>query len=111
MSKATRKTREAVLTRNPNASDEALVCADEYDEVKEVELLSKSEGGRVLMNRLLDTIASGVDTINTTYKTGTHAELIAVCADLIANVNMYRAMYRSEKKSEELRAILEEALK
>jgi len=110
MSKATRKTREAVLTRNPDASDEHLQLADLYDDASEVALLSKSEGGRILMKRLLDVIAGEIDNINTTYRTGTHAELVSVCASLVANVNMYKALSRAGKNAEELKTIVEDAI-
>jgi len=58
--------------------------------------LALSDGGKLLIVTLSKEVTSAVDSISSGYKDYTHQELIAVCANLKARIDLLRALTRAE---------------
>lgn len=104
------KTREVVRSKKPNATSDDLLIADQYDTVKEVAIFSKTEGGKILIERSLKDVVSTIFQVTNSYKTATHAELQGLCASLEANLNLYQVLSQSEKNADAFKRDLEEIM-
>lgn len=83
---------------------------DEIDEKHDLSTLSKSAGGKLLLETLSKDLVLSLDRLASNYKTMTHIEMIASCASLYNSLNMHRAISRATTQKETLEKILETAL-
>lgn len=80
---------------------------DDIGKYKAIEALLNFEGGKLLVETAHKDIVNSMDLLASSYKTATHADLIALCANLKANLDMLR-VFKNAKTNREL---AEEALK
>lgn len=78
-----------------------------------LEAVKNSEGGQLITSALKNDIITAIDKISRIYKTGNHAELMAVSAELSEKIALYRTISRSSTNKklalQELQAILDES--
>jgi hypothetical protein len=80
------------------------------DKFLALDILAKTEGGKVITSSLLKDITSTIDNLASRYKDATHIELLRLCADLNAKLSLYRALTRAGKHKEMIDDIIAEAL-
>lgn len=86
----------------------------ELDEVKKLDVLADSEGGKLLVKALLTDIVNGIDSLTMSFSTATHIELISNIAKIKERLNIVRSLTRAKKNkeflSDELRDLLEQEI-
>lgn len=70
--------------------------------------LAKSEGGKELIARQKELLVSLTSEIVNSYATKSHAELIAVCAKLSANLGLYQLLTKIDEQIEAIEALYDE---
>lgn len=85
--------------------------ADDVQKYAAISSVANQEGGRILIGALIEDVITGVESAAYGYSTKTHAELMAVCAGLKANLDLMRILVRSHRNKDDARAALAEALK
>lgn len=85
---------------------------DEVKKYKSLDVISKSEGGEILIDDLKQKIADNVNTLDISFLTISEAQLRALCANLSALLGVLRLLTQAEKnakvKTEDLEKLLEE---
>lgn len=104
------KTRDAIKAKNPEVSAEVLADADKYDKVKDIAIFADTEGGKILKESAMKDVLAVIYSIVNTYQTASHAELVARCATLNANINLWSVLAQSKKDAELFKRDLEQAL-
>lgn len=74
---------------------------------KEIDAVSLTKGGKKIVQSLKQDILNGVENLTRSYKTSTHMELVALCADLGAKLSLYQVLTNAKKNIEALEKILE----
>lgn len=105
-----KKTANQLLKENPDLDPAIVGIAEELDEKHALSALADTEGGKLLLNSLLVDIASIVGMLRTTYKDGSHIDVITLCARLDSTLSMYQALKRARANTEQLKEILADAL-
>lgn len=79
---------------------------------KALEVLAESEGGEILLASLATSVESSMEDLASSYKTATHAELIASCAKLSEQMLMWKVITNANKNKKfalaELKRLKEE---
>ena len=73
--------------------------------------LAKTDGGKLLIANALQDLEGAINRLSVEYRTASHIELIALCAQLDNRLALYKALTRAESNLIKLDAIIEEALK
>lgn len=81
---------------------------DKSKKYGDIAVFADSVGGKQLADTVKIDIVNTISAIMQSYKTLSHPELIAICADLKANVNMLRVLKNAKKNKEEVDLMLEE---
>jgi hypothetical protein len=97
------------LKDSPNEDVKDL--ANETDKYFALEVLSESEGGKIVINSHIKDIVNTIDTLSAKYKALTHIEMVALCADMKTKIDVVRTLTRAKKNRIALQDALEEALK
>jgi hypothetical protein len=79
---------------------------DDIVSFKEIDAVGASKGGKKIIKGLREDIINVTDTLARDYKTTTHMELVALCADLSAKLAVYRVLTNAKKNIEALEDIL-----
>lgn len=91
-------------------NDHVRYLAEQGDLAHNIKTIADSEGGKATMQLLLRDVVSRVYALSTQYKTASHAELMALCADLSSHLQLAKLYVNAEDSLAELDAQLEEAL-
>lgn len=75
-----------------------------------LKLLAESDGGKVITDALLADISSTIERLSSEYRTGSHFDLVRLCADLNSRLSLYRALTRAEKKLKAINEIIADAI-
>lgn len=70
--------------------------------------LSKSEGGKYLIENQKKVVMSVVDNLANNYQDRTHSELITLCAKLSANLSLLQLLSGIDKQIKAIEEVLEE---
>lgn len=95
----------------PEFEEELGQKADELDKAHALSVLAQTEGGKLLVEALVSDVISDISTISSRYKVLSHAELMAYCAALNANLTVMLSITRSKRNKDALQEQLEEMLK
>lgn len=90
---------------------EAAEVAAELDSAAALSTVSESKGGKILISALQSDVVDVIDTLGNKFKTLTHIELIALCAELKTKLDFMRSLSRAKKNKEYLNELLEEKLR
>ena len=86
----------------------------ELDTFKDLDILSKSKGGEILLTNLLKDVVANVDTLCLDYKKLNLQEFIGLSAQMKEKLDIVRILTRAEKNkqflSDEMKRLAEEAL-
>jgi hypothetical protein len=82
----------------------------ERDEKQALKALADQEGGQIVIAAVLSDITRFVTQLTSEYRTGSHFDLVRICADLNASLSLYRSLTRAEKHVKEIDEIIKEAL-
>jgi len=104
MSKLPNKKKRGNLTEDQNE------IAEELDKIVPLDILSKSEGGQILMKNLLIDVVSDIESLCIKYDRLTLQEFVALCADLKVRLDVARVIARSEEKKRQLQEEFEKTL-
>lgn len=85
--------------------------ADSLDKAHALDVMAQTEGARVLVDSLVSDIISTINSLANRYKTMSHTEMIAYCAELQANLGVLFAIRRAKPNRAALEESLAEALK
>jgi hypothetical protein len=93
---------------------------EKTEEVKEIEkdldkalaldVLAKSQGGKLLMRGCLIDVVGDVDALSMGYMTLTMQQFVGLCADMKRAMDTYRALSRAPKNRAALQEMLKEAI-
>lgn len=100
------KTKLEKIKENP----EATLIADELDKFSAIEAVYMSNGGKILFKSLMKDSIGSIESLMSKYKTLTHIEMIAICAELKSNIDLARVLKKSEKNKKQAQEDLEQAL-
>lgn len=88
--------------------------SDEFDAFNALDILSTSEGGKILIKSLTKDVMGTLETIVLKYNTLTHIEFIAYSAKIKEKIDILRSLTRARKNkqfiTEEIDKLLEETL-
>ena len=79
---------------------------DDIRDYKEIDAVALSKGGKRIISGLREDIVVAIDIISRDYKTATHMELVALCADLSAKMSVFRVLTNAKKNIATLEDIL-----
>lgn len=98
--------------QNPEAlnNEDIRSLAVEADNLHDIKAIATSKAGETLIILLRSDLASRVSELEAKYKTASHTELVAVCADLSANFQLLRLLHNAATNEEIVTAALEDAL-
>lgn len=94
------------LLENPEVVD--LVA--QADQMQDLKAVADTPGGKQLVKLLLTDVVSAVNRLESSYKTATHTELIAICAQLSSSLTLAKLLLRSKENMELLDKELENVL-
>lgn len=80
------------------------LIADKVAQYSAIDVISKMEGGKAIINSLQKDLVNYIDKIAYNYETATHAELISMCASIRSTI----AMMRLFKNAEDNKKLLQE---
>jgi hypothetical protein len=92
-------------------TEEQKDIVQDLGKAKALSSLADSEGGKLLIDTLKSELVSGIDSLVIAYKSASHSELIAICANLKARLDLLRSLTRAKEAKEVLENILADALK
>lgn len=92
------------------ANPDLMALTDDLDKITAIGVVSKTEGGKILVEGLLTDIVSSVDTIANKHSTLTANEFITIGASIKTKLDLVRVMTKADKNKEELTEMLKEAL-
>lgn len=78
---------------------------------KDLEVLASSNGGKLLQTALRKDVASTISSLSYKYQEVSHAELIALCADLRSQFAMLKLLKNARTNSKFMQEQLDELLK
>lgn len=105
-----KKTANQLLKENPELDPAIIGIAEELDEKHALSALADTEGGKLLLDSLLVDVSSIIGSLRSTYKDGSHVDLITLCARLDSKLSMYQALKRARTNTDQLKEILADAL-
>ena len=98
--------------RKENADNAAVVAIlDDLDQYAAVAAIAVQEGGELLISGLVTDVLGNVETLAGSFRTATHAELIATCASLKANLSLLRVLSRANANTDLANEALADELK
>lgn len=83
---------------------------DDLDNLKKLDVIADSEGGKVLIETLTKDIVSSIDSLCSNFQTASHIELIAVIAKIKERLNIIRVLTRAKENKEFLSKEIKEML-
>jgi|14BtaG_2_1085337.scaffolds.fasta_scaffold01551_4 hypothetical protein len=83
---------------------------EDISKYAEIAVIAQTKGGKVLVDTLRQDTANAVETLSNSFKDKSHVELIALCADLKAKLDLYRVLIKAEGNKKEIEELLEEEL-
>ena len=89
----------------PNSENEEI--KDDIVGFKEIDAIGHSKGGKRVIKGLKEDIVNTTAALARDYKTATHMEIVALCADLSAKLSVYRVLTNAKKNIEALEDLLE----
>jgi hypothetical protein len=82
------------------------------DSLKSLKALADSDGGKVLIDGLVQDILNKISLLSSNYGTMSHVEMIATCASMSEKVFMLKALVRADENYKRLYAdLIDEALR
>lgn len=84
--------------------------AEQADLAHAIKSIADTEGGRNTQQLLLRDVVTRVHALSSQYKTASHAELMALCADLSSHLHLAKLFANAQDTVAELDNQLEEAL-
>lgn len=79
-------------------------------EIDSIEVISRTNGGKLLSQSLVKDVVNLVDTLCVKYLTMTQAEFIGICAEMKSKIDLVRVMKRAPKNKQDLEAIIADTL-
>jgi hypothetical protein len=73
------------------------LLAEQYDQLHRIKALADTEGGKELQNLIMADVVARVNALESQYKTASHAEIIALCADLSSHLQLARLLTSAEE--------------
>lgn len=96
--------------REKGVEDEALPIIEDAERYASLESVANTEGGKVLSAAAMEDTLNAIESLAGSFRTATHAELIAHCAVLSANLNIFRTLKNAHRNKTEARAALQALL-
>ena len=93
-----------LVTKMENSNEE---IKDDIVSFKEIDAVALSKGGQKIISGLREDILSVTQSLTRDYKTATHMELVALCADLGAKLSLFQILTNAKKNIQALEEILE----
>jgi hypothetical protein len=93
--------------KNENLTEEQQNDLDVYSALKTV---ANSDGGEILIKKLLTDVVNTIGTLENQYKTLSHIEMIAYCASLSEKLSLLRTLTHASKNMSDLKKLLEDNL-
>ena len=100
-------TKNEVIKSNPELTS----IADNLDRVSAIAAISEMEGGKLLINGLVQDIIGGVETVAALHKTMTLQEFISLGAAIKERMDLVKALTVANKNKEYLTELLDKELK
>lgn len=79
-------------------------------EIDSIEVVSLTNGGKLLSQSLVKDVVGLVDTLCAKYLTMTQAEFIGICAEMKSKIDLVRVMKRAPKNKKDLEDIIADTL-
>lgn len=97
---------------NPKAllNDDIRALAEQADQLHDIKALFDTIGGKALFKLVTQDAVARVYALEANYKTASHAELLALCADLSSHLQLARLLRRAEENERLADEALTEAL-
>lgn len=73
---------------------------DELEKFTAIDILSESDGGKVLIESLTKDVVACIETICSSFQTSSHIELVATSAKLKERINLLQVLKRAKKNKE-----------
>ena len=104
--------RSKILKENPEVSEneDLMTLIEEADKLHDIKVLATSPGGKLITKALLQDVVNKIAQLESMYKTASHTELIAVIADMSANLSLAKVFIKSEENVRLLDEQIAEAL-
>ena len=83
------------LAREKGNEDEVLPVIEDAERYAALDGVANSEGGKILIEGLSSDCVDAIEVIRGSYKTATHAELLALCATLDARLAVLQSLQRA----------------
>lgn len=83
---------------------------NDLEKAAALDAMATSEGGKILVEGLIQDALSSIETLCAKYATMTQQEFVAECSDLKKNLDLARAIKRSKAAKEELDKLFKESL-
>ena len=105
-----------VIEENPDfqVPEGAVPLQEQIEQVRDLECLYQTIGGKTLVKILLKDVALRVNSLQSVYRTATHIELVALIAELDAHLSTAKSLLNAKAGKEILEAefdeMIEEAL-
>lgn len=104
--------KDRLKRNNPAAyeNEDVRTLAEQADQLGDIKAILDTEGGKHLRDLLLQDVTSKVHALEANYRSASHAELVALCADLSAYLQLARLLIKAEENEKALDSALQEAL-
>jgi hypothetical protein len=90
--------------------EELQAMVEDSDRLHDLKAVLNQKGGQILVDALMADVVASVDFLSNSYKTISHAEIMAHCASLQVNLNLVRALKGAVIGAKEVDKIIKEEL-
>ena len=98
------------IQKHPNSNDEALNLAEQFDTVHDLKALYDTEGGKQLVNLLLQDVSAAVQKIASQRRELTLVDFQSLASDIDTKLNLAKLLLNAKENEEFLEEQLQEAL-
>lgn len=96
--------------REAGKEEQASEAIEDSERYASLESVANSEGGKLLIAAAKEDAVNAIEILSGSYRTATHAELVAHCATLAAHLALYRTLTNAHKNKTQARAAVHEIL-